>query len=171
MDAKFYQFWKDFIKQAADGQLGKADFSAWMRPGFGVADLPGIPDELTDLFKKYYGLDQLSADAPDYSALFESALNEFNNSLKNLYAMMDVVPKKDYVELEKKYNAQKKKVEDLEEAIKQLKLLLKTSSPEVDQGIGSLNQMLKTQNANFLKMMDSLAGFYGINKDKAEDKE
>lgn len=170
MDAKFYQFWSDFIKQAAEGQGNFKDFTGWMRQGPHVNDMPGIPDEMMAMFKKYYGLDQMSADAPDYSTLFESSLKEFNDSLANLYSILEVVPKKDYLDLEKKYNALKKKAADLEEAVRQLKLLFKTSTPDVDEGIGSMNQMLKTQNENFLKMMDSLAGFYGISKDKEADK-
>jgi len=65
----------------------------------------------------------------------------------------------------------KRKVADLEEGLKHLKLLFKTSQPNVEEGIGSLNQMLKNQNEQFLKMMDNFAEFYGISEDKDGDKE
>jgi len=98
MDAKFYQFWFDFIKQTANSQMSSNDFTGWIRQSPGVTD---IPDELMVMFKKYYGLDQISADAPDYSKLFESALKKFNNSLTNLHSILDVVPKQDFLDLEK----------------------------------------------------------------------
>ncbi len=165
MDAKFYQFWEDFFKHAVGGQVAPDVLTGWSRLG-GSA----MPDELMAMFKKYYGLDQMSAEAPDYSILFESALKEFNQSLTNLYAILDVVPKQDYVDLEKKCKALERKVADLEGVIMQLKLLFKTNPPNIGEGIGSLNQMLKSQNEQFLKMMDNLAGFYGISKDTDTDK-
>ncbi len=171
MDTKFYQFWNDFIKQAANGQMSSTDFTGWMRHGPDVTEIPDTPDKLTAMFKKYYGLDQMPADAPDYSAMFESASKQFNNSLANLYSILDVVPKQDYLDLEKKYNVLKRKMADLEEVVRQLKLLFKTGTPNTEEGIGSLNQMLKDQNEQFLKMMDSLAGFYGITKGKGSDEE
>ena len=163
MDAKFYKFWGDFIKHAGSSQINLNDFSGWMQQGTNPSD------ELMKMFKKTYGLDHVSADSPDYSKLFESALKEFNHSLENFYTMLDVVPRKEYTALEKKYKALKEKLADLEMVIAQLKLLFKTNSPNVEEGIGSLNKMLKSQNENFLKMMDSLAGFYGITKDKDKD--
>jgi len=165
MDAKFYKFWEDFIKQAGSSQINLTDFSDWMQQGKDPSD------ELMKMFKKTYGLDQVSADAPDYSSLFESALREFNDSLENFYSMLDVVPRKDYEALEKKYKVLEEKLADLEAVIAQLKLLFKTNPPNVEEGINSLNKMLKSQNQNFLKMMDSLAGFYGITKDKDKDKD
>ncbi len=163
MDAKFFQFWNDYIQQAPNSQVGPGDLTGWMSGA-------GIPDEFMAMFKKSYGLDQMSADTPEYSTLFESALKEFNHSLTNYYAMLDVVPKKDYQELEKKYKLLKRKVADLEEAVAHLKLLFKTSTPNVEEGVGSLNKMLRSQNEHFLKMMDNLGEFYGITKDTDSEK-
>ena len=163
MDAKFFQFWNDYIQQTAKSQVGPDYLAGWMSGA-------GIPDEFMTMFKKSYGLDQMSADAPEYSKLFESALKEFNHSLTNFYSMLDVVPKKDYLELEKKYKLLKKKVAELESVAAHLKLLFKTSTPNVEEGIGSLNNMLKSQNEHFLKMMENLGEFYGITKDTDSEK-
>jgi len=164
MDAKFFQFWNDFIQQSASSQLGPEALTGWMTG-------TGIPDELMAMFKKSYGLDQMSVDTPEYSTLFESSLKEFNHSLTKLYSLLDVVPKKDFLDLEKKYKEMKRKVENLEEVVSHLKLLFKTSTPNVEEGIGSLNKMLKSQNEHFLKMMENLGEFYGIPKNKDSEKD
>ena len=163
MDAKFIQFWSDFIQQTANSQQGPDDLTGWMS---GV----GIPDEFMAMFKKSYGLDQISVEAPEYSTLFESALKEFDHSLTNFYSMLDVVPKKDYLDLEKKYKMLKRKAADLGDVVAHLKLLFKTNPPNVEEGIGSMNKMLKSQNKLFLKMMDNLGEFYGITKDSDSEK-
>lgn len=163
MDARFYKFWENLIRQAGSGQVGLDDLSAWTKQS---ADISGT---LMEIFKKTYGLDHVPAGTPDYSDLFESAVKEFNQSLETFYAMLDVVSRKDYLDLEKKYKALKRKVADQEEVISHLKLLFKTHPPNVEEGARSLNNMLKSQNESFLKMMDSLAGFYGITKDKDKD--
>jgi hypothetical protein len=163
MDANFFQFWNDFIQQAKSGQVRTNDVAGWMNG-------TGIPDELMEMFKKSYGLDHMSDATPEYSALFESALKDFNHSLTNFYSILDVVSKQDYLDLEKKYNALKRKVSNLEEVVTHLKLLFKTSTPNVEEGIGSMNKMLKSQNEHFLKMMGNLGEFYGITKDTDSEK-
>jgi hypothetical protein len=85
--------------------------------------------------------------------------------------MLDVVPKQDFLDLEKKYKALKRKAADLEEVVAHLKLLFKTSTPNIEEGVGSMNKMLKSQNEHFLKMMDNLGEFYGITKDKDSEEE
>ena len=159
MHDKFYQFWSDVALMTARGQIRPNEFTDWMRLG------ANGPEQLMALFKNYYGLTNAAADNPMDSTLFASAMTDFKNSLTDFYSMLDVVPKQDYLDLEKKYIALKRKIEDLEAVITQLKLLLKTCAPNVEEGIKPLNQMLKTQNEQFLKMMDSLAGFYGISSE------
>ncbi|RJP87113.1 MAG: hypothetical protein C4518_12800 [Desulfobacteraceae bacterium] len=165
MDHKFYQFWSDVVAQAVSGQIRPNEFTDWMRLG------GDCPEQLMAMFKKYYGLEHHSTDNPLDSELYKSAMANFKKSMTDFYSMLDVVPKKDYLELEKKYLALQRKTEDLEAVILQLKLLFKTHPPNVEEGIAPLNQMLKTQNEHFLKMMDSLAGFYGISAEKKDEPE
>jgi len=155
MDDKFYQFWSDVAARTASGQIRPNEFTDWMRLG-GAG-----PENLMSMFNKYYGLTG-AVDNPMDTPLFEDAMAAFKKSLTAFYAVLDVVPKQDYLELEKENRALQQKVADLEAVILQLKLLFKTCAPNVEEGIKPLNQMLKTQNEQFLKMMDSLAGFYGI---------
>jgi len=163
MDAKFYEFWEDFIKKAGSGTIKADALTDWMTGDIATSG------KLTDMFKKIYGLDQVPADAPDYEEMAASAREAFNRSLSNFYAALEVVPKKDYDTLEKNYEVLQQQVADLEAVISQLKLLFKTSAPDVEDGIRPLNKMLKTQNEHFLKMMDSLAEFYGISNDKKKE--
>ncbi|MFZ2630925.1 MAG: hypothetical protein WA081_12990 [Desulfosalsimonadaceae bacterium] len=158
MDDRFYQFWSDVAAKTISGRIRPNEFTDWMRLG------GNGPEQLMAMFKKYYGLTS-GADPMD-STLFESAMANFKKSLTEFYSMLDVVPKQDYLELEKKYLALKRKTEELEIVVTQLKLLFKTCAPNVEEGIKPLNQMLKSQNEQFLKMMDSLAGFYGISSER-----
>jgi len=160
MDEKFYQFWSDVAAKTVSGQIRPNEFTDWMQLG------AKGPEQLMTMFKQYYGLTGSATDNPMDSKLFESAMADFKKSLTDFYSMLEVVPKKDYLDLEKKYLALKRKTEDLEAVITQLKLLFTTCAPNVEEGIKPLNQMLKTQNEQFLKMMDSLAGFYGISSEK-----
>jgi BMFP domain-containing protein YqiC len=164
MDTKFYQFWGDFVQQALKGQIRSSDLMNLMQQGEGGSD------DVTAMFKKYYGLDQKAADAPDYVTLYQESLKHFNKSLDDLFSILDVVPRKDYLDLEQKNKRLEKKITELEAVITHLKVLLKTNSPDAEDGTGPLNQMLKTQNEHFLKMMDSLAEFYGVkgSEDKKE---
>ena len=61
MDKNFLEFWGNFFINAAKGQQQLEDMGQWMSQGF-----KGF-EELTAMFRKCYGLDQLSPDAPDYS--------------------------------------------------------------------------------------------------------
>jgi len=165
MDDKFFQFWSDVAARTVSGQIRPNEFTDWMRLG-GAG-----PENLMSMFKKYYGLPgsaDNSADNPMDTPMFENAMAGFKKSLTAFYAMLDMVPKQDYLELEKENRALKQNVADLEAVILQLKLLFKTCAPNVEEGIKPLNQMLKTQNDQFLKMIESLAGFYGISSDKSD---
>ena len=165
MDAKFYEFWEDFIKKAGSGSVAADVFTDWMTRGL------ASPGELTDRFKAIYGLDQVTADAPEYEEMAAAAREAFDQSLSNFYAALAVVPKKEYDALEKKCKKLQQQVADLEAVVTQLKLLFKTNSSNVEEGIRPLNKMLKTQNEHFLKMMDSLAEFYGISKEGDKNRE
>lgn len=158
MDDKFYQFWSDLAARTASGQISPNEVTEWMRLGGAGSE------SLMSMFKKYYGQPNAVDNAMD-AMMLESAMANFKKSLTAFYSMLDVVPKQDYIDLEKKYRVLQQKAADQEAVILQLKLLFKTCAPNVEEGINPLNQMLKTQNEQFLKMMESLAGFYGISTD------
>ena len=161
VEDRFYQFWSDVAAKTISGHIPPNEFTDWMRLG------GNGPEPLMAMFNKYYGLPS-GADSMD-STLFASAMENFKKSLTEFYSMLDVVPKQDYLELKKKYLALKRKTEDLETVVTQLKLLFKTCTPNVEEGIKPLNQMLKSQNEQFVKMMNSLAGFYGISSEKTDE--
>lgn len=96
MDDKFYQFWSDVAAKTISGQIRPKEFTEWMR-----LDGSG-PEQLLDMFKKYYGLMGDSEANPMDSTLLKSAMENFKRSLTDFYSMLDVVPKQDYLDLEKK---------------------------------------------------------------------
>lgn len=148
MDDRFYRFWSEVVVKAASGGIRPDAFADWLRMGGDGSEI------LKNLFQKYYG----QADTVGY----ESAMVNFKKFLADFYEVLDVVPKQDYLALENQYQALKRKTDDLEALVTQLKVLYKTCRPDVEKRVRPLNQMLKSQNEQFLKMMDSLAEFYGI---------
>jgi wobble nucleotide-excising tRNase len=162
MDEKFLKFWGDMVEGAIKETTRLKDLTDW------VNQKSSMSGTVAEMFKKYYGLDKTDENTAEYSELFGKAAAQFNESLSNFYSALNVVPKKEYQDLEKKYAALQKKVTELEEVIKHLKILFKTHAaggePDIEKGIKSLNQMLKSQNKKFIEMMDSLAGFYGLSE-------
>jgi hypothetical protein len=57
MDRQFLEFWGNYLLSVARGQKQLEDVTRWIHGGFS-----GV-DELTALFKKYYGLEEQSQDA------------------------------------------------------------------------------------------------------------
>jgi hypothetical protein len=56
------EFWGNFLINAAKGQKQLEDMSKWMQQGF-----EGF-DELTGMFKKFYGLEHMEKDTPAYTS-------------------------------------------------------------------------------------------------------
>ena len=87
MDRQFLEFWGNYLLSVARGQKQLEDVTRWIRGGFS-----GV-EELTALFKKYYGLEEQSQDSPENSAAWEKAAADFKKSFGDYFTIMGWVSK------------------------------------------------------------------------------
>jgi hypothetical protein len=147
MNRQFLEFWGNFLLQVAKGQKQMEDLAKWSRLGFSSFG------ELTALFQKAYGLDELPEDSPEYLKIWKKAEEDFRRSFKDYLSLMGAVPREEYVELARKYEELKEKVADQEETIKHLRMLL--SEKGLDCGAVTLEfqKMMKKQTDQFHKLV------------------
>ena len=144
------EFWGTFLINAAKGQKQLEDMTRWMSRGFNGFD------ELTDMFRKFYGLEQLPHNSPDYAKAWEKASENYKTSLNEWLEFMSVVPKKKYLALEKKYDTLRKKVASQDETIRRLQNLLSEKGVSHMDAVQSFTEMVEKQAQQFQDLMESL---------------
>jgi phage tail tape-measure protein len=161
MDRHFLEFWGNFLINAAKGQKQMEDMSKWMQQGF-----EGF-DELTAMFKKFYGLEHMEKDTPIYMETWKQASENFQESFKDYLRLMGVVPKDEHLALVKKYEELKEKVADQEETIKHLRMLLEEKKVET-QGelVQGFQEIIEKQSEQFQETMETLSRFFKKDKNK-----
>jgi phage tail tape-measure protein len=161
MDRHFLEFWGNFLINAAKGQKQMEDMSKWMQQGF-----EGF-DELTAMFKKFYGLEHMEKDTPIYMETWKQASENFQESFKDYLRLMGVVPKDEHLALVKKYEELKEKVADQEETIKHLRMLLEEKKVEI-QGelVQGFQEIIEKQSEQFQETMETLSRFFKKDKNK-----
>jgi len=147
MDSQFLKFWGESFLNAAKGQKAMEDMAAWMRHGF-----TGF-EEMTALFQKIYGLDQVAKESPDYFKMWKKAQEDFKNSFTDYLTLFGGVPRDEHTELVKKYEELKEKAASQEETIKHLQMLL--SHAKTEEVAGQLENLVQKQAEQFKKIMES----------------
>jgi hypothetical protein len=161
MDRHFLEFWGNFLINVAKGQKQMEDMSKWMQQGF-----EGF-DELTGMFKKFYGLEHMEKDTPTYMETWKQASENFQKSFKDYLRLMGVVPKDEHLALVKKYEELKEKVAAQEETIKHLRMLLEEKKVEI-QGelVQGFQEIIEKQSEQFQETMETLSRFFKKDKNK-----
>lgn len=161
MDKRFLEFWGNFLINTAKEQKRMEDLTIWMQQGF-----KGF-DELTAMFKKFYGLEQLEKDTPAYMECWEKASENFLDSFNNYLDIMGLVPKNKHLALIKKYEELKEKVTAQEETINHLRLLLKEKKTETQEElIQGFQDLIEKQSKQFQETMETFGGFFQKEKDQ-----
>jgi hypothetical protein len=155
MDPHFLEFWGNILVNASKEQRRLKDLYKWIQQGFNGFD------DLTEMFRKFYGLDHMEKDSPYYLETLNKASEKFLASFKDYLDLMDMVPKGKHLALVQKYEALKEKVADQEETIKNLQLLLEEkrveSQSELAQGFQDL---IEKQSQQFQKTMETFGSFF-----------
>ena len=99
VDKQFLEFWGNFLINVAKGQKHLEDMSKWMTLG------PNGFDDLTAMFNRFYGMEHMDKNTPDYMATWQRASENFIASFKEYLNLMGVVPKDEHLALVKKYEA------------------------------------------------------------------
>ncbi|MGD8229748.1 MAG: hypothetical protein PVH82_04280 [Desulfobacteraceae bacterium] len=150
MDRHFLEFWGNFLISAAKGQKQMEDVAKWMTQG-----LKGFED-LTAMFRTFYGLDNVSESAPDYVKAWEKAAKDFQQSFHDYLNLFGVVSRQEHLELIKKYEALKKKVAEQEQTIKHLRMQLEGEGADLGEIIRGYQNLVKKQTDQFQRLMEGL---------------
>jgi hypothetical protein len=155
MDPHFLEFWGNLLVNASKEQRRLKDLYKWIEQGFNGFD------DLSEMFRKFYGLDHMEKDSPFYLETFKKASENFLESFKDYFDLMNMVPKDKHLILVKKYEALKEKVTEQEETIKNLQLLLKEKRAE-SQGelVQGFQNLIEKQSKQFQKTMETFGTFF-----------
>ena len=155
MDPHFLEFWGNFLVNASKEQRRLKDLYEWMQQGFNGFD------DLTEMFRKFYGLDHMEKDTPAYLETMKKASENFLESFKDYLDLMGMVPKDKQLALVQKYEALKEKVADQEETIKNLQLLLEEKRAE-SQGelVQGFQDLIEKQSKQYQKTMETFGSFF-----------
>jgi len=155
VDKHFLEFWGNFLINSAKEQKRMEDLTKWMQQGF-----KGFND-LTEMFKKFYGLEQMEKDSPAYMDTWEKASENFLNSYKDYLNLMGMVSKDEHLTLSKKYEELKEKAAAQEETIHHLRLLLKEKKTESQEElVQGFQNLIEKQSKQFQETMETLGIFF-----------
>lgn len=122
----------------------------WINQGF-----KGFED-LSAMFQKFYGLNHLKADTPDYTNAWEKAAEDFQKSFKDYLSLFNLVPRHEYLALVKKYETLKQKMSSQEETINHLRMLLGEKVFDPGGVVKGFQELMKKQGEQFQKLMESI---------------
>ena len=155
MDPQFLEFWGNFLINAAKGQRNMEEMAKWMGQG-----LSGY-EELTAMFKKFYGLDRRLKDTPDGSEAWQEAADNFQKSFKDYLDLIGVVPRDEHLKLIKEYEEMKQRVADQEGTIKHLRMLLDAKGvADQTEVVKSFQGLMEKQSKQFKELTDSFGQFF-----------
>ena len=155
MDKHFLEFWGNFLINAAREQKRMEDLSKWMQQGF-----KGF-DELTAMFNKFYGLEQMERGTPAHTEAWKNASENFLNSFKDYLNLMGMVSKDEHLTLIKKYEELEEKAAAQEEKITYLRLLLEEKKTESQKElVQGFQDLIEKQSKQFQETMETFGSFF-----------
>lgn len=157
MDRHFLEFWGNFLVSAAKEQKRLEDLSKWMQQGFKFKGF----DDLTEMFRKFYGLEHMEKDTPAYLETWKKASENFLESFKDYLDLMGMVSKDEHLALVKKYEELKEKIASQEETINNQRLLLEEKRAE-SQGelVKGFQDLIDKQSKQFQETMETFGSFF-----------
>ena len=144
------EFWGQYLLAAAKGQKQLEDLNHWICQGFSGFE------ELSALFKKFYGLEHAPQKNSDSAKAWENAAAGFRNSFNAYLDLMGVVPRDKYQALEQKLTALQKKVADQDETIKILRSLLTEEGTYQGETVKVFQNLVNKQSDAFETLMKNL---------------
>lgn len=147
MDANFLEFWGNLLISLTRGQKQIDDMIRWVRQSF-----PGA-DDLTNLFKKTYGLNQPAQAPTGQAELWKETRARFHQSYGEYLKLLDVVPRADYEKLEKENDSLKRKIVELEGVVGNLRALL---AGKIQTVPGAAVDEFQTGFLNYLEKLQQL---------------
>ena len=147
MVANFLEFWGNLLISLTRGQKQIDDMIRWVRQSF-----PGA-DDLTNLFKKTYGVNQPAQAPTGQAELWKETRARFHQSYGEYLKLLDVVPRAEYEKLEKENDSLKRKIVELEGVVGNLRALLAGNIQTVP---GAAVDEFQTGFLNYLERLQQL---------------
>jgi hypothetical protein len=147
MDKDFMELWGNFFLTAAKGQKQFEDFSKMAKQGF-----MGLPD-MSGMMSAFSGMEAFARASNEYLKIFTRTNEEIQKAVKEVLALMDLVPRKDYQALLEEYEAYKKSAEEREKGN-----MGKTLAEEMSlqtQGLRSFEELMRNQTQQFQNLMSN----------------
>jgi hypothetical protein len=161
MDRHFLEFWGNFFIHAAKGHKQMEELTQWIHQG-----MKGFED-LAAMFRKFYGLEGMPEDSPDYLKAWRKASENIRKSFDEYLGLMGAVPRNEHLTLVKKYEDLKEKVAEQGETIKHLQMLLDAKGMDQGETVKGFQDLLKKQTEDFHALMEGFGQILG--KDSSAD--
>lgn len=139
---------------AAKGQQQLEEIMKWMS-----GNMNDFKD-VSGMFHRMYGIEPGQEQVPDYLALWQKAINEFRESYGELVAMMDLVPRKDYIAISRENQDLKKRVTELEEAVRHLRTLLDEKVSVTREGVRGFQDLINEQARQYQDFMKNVTSVF-----------
>jgi hypothetical protein len=156
------EFWGHFLLSAAKGQRQLDVFSRWMSQG-----MRGFHD-LTAMFREIYGL---STDSALNSENWQAACDSFGKAYRAYLEALDVVPRTEYMALKGQLEESQRKVEELESALRRLRLELSEARMAQGDVARGFQELIRIQTDQFQELTESFSRLFSIRRPDQEDLE
>lgn len=150
MDRHFLEFMGTFLIEAAKGQKQIDDMTRWISGGLGGFD------DLTRMFRKFYGMDGLPPASSDHTEAWEKASENFHKSYREWLSLISVVPLGEHQILQRKCAALEEKVAARDKTIGHLRNLLSEKGIPSGDSLQGFIDLMEKQGRQFQELMNSL---------------
>ncbi len=150
VDRHFLELWGNLLINAAKGQKQIEELTQLLHQG-----TKGFEGQ-NATFRKFYGLNSLDQESPDFLKASKNAADDFQKSLKEYLDLMGVVRKDEHLTLVRKYEELKEKVATQEETIKHFRMLLDEKGVDHGETARGFQDLIKKQSDQFQDLVKSL---------------
>jgi endonuclease III-like uncharacterized protein len=158
MDKNFIEFWGNSLICSAKNQQQLEDMAKWFTESF-----TGF-QEMNRIFSRMLGIE--APKAPDYLSLWEKSMNEFLNTYREFFSMIDLVPRKSYQDLEEENRKLKQRIAELEKQ-RPLHSIIEEEIKMAKEGVKGFQGMVEEQSRQFQKMMGDMGKAFSTTSSKA----
>lgn len=170
MNSQLLEFWGNSLMNMGRGQRQLDSVNQWINHS-----LSGFDKLTNSMFHTLNRINESFSDPPEYMKMWNKSAEEAGKSVQNLLNISSPVgiPEESHQALVNKYEALKKKCEDQEETIKQLKKMMqseknlgqfldKFSDHVSDQGsvVKNFQNLIEQQNDQFQKLISLSDKFF-----------
>jgi hypothetical protein len=149
VDHRFLEFLGNFFLSAARGQKQMADIFSWMQQGYSGYE------ELTCMFRKFYGLETPSSSEGEGQKRDEQAFQDFQQSFKAHLHLWGVVSELEHRQLLDKLETLEEKCKEQEKMIRNLKQLLDLKIADQNEFFQSMQDIMAGQSEVVQQMLKS----------------